>query len=533
MLHIGRTERSYTVAFLIFYLMSAVVSILVQLTDVITGLSSVMYCFFVIAWGASVFLRIVHKRIRRDVIAIAFFLFGLFAVRICRYFLFLDTPVIDRCLWYLYYIPYIAMPMLTLDAAYCVGKGEGTEPPVTVKVLWAVAILLMAGVLTNDLHHFLLSFGDMKDLSGTSRYNWLYFLVVAWSTAATLGAFLLLIKRCRLSQSRKYWYIPVVTSLVGAALIVVYYAIGGSPQIGGIRLYYIQEVFVLLFVGLWEGCIKIGLIPSNTGYSELFERSHIDALLQNADGRTVYRSKGHADTAGSDNLLVRRQPIKGGWVVWREDISAIERINEDLEEATERIEEENDLIEEENRLTAEKVRYETQNRLYDNIAAHTHSQLVEIDEALSGTDEFDLRMKFCLLLGTYVKRCSNLMLIADTTKKIPVYELALSIKESFEYMGFLDIDCELIGGEEGDLPSEQIIAAYDLFEKAIESVLDRVSACLVRLLPSEGAVMTIDMDSICPDPKGLITVPPGLKISAYVEDETQRIALSVGGADDE
>ena len=54
MLHISRTERNFTIAFLIFYVLAAVMSILVQLTDYITGLSSVMYSFFIIGWGASV-----------------------------------------------------------------------------------------------------------------------------------------------------------------------------------------------------------------------------------------------------------------------------------------------------------------------------------------------------------------------------------------------------------------------------------------------------------------------------------------------
>ncbi|MDO4863605.1 MAG: hypothetical protein Q4A05_05485, partial [Ruminococcus sp.] len=271
MLRIGKTEQNYSIAFLLFYLFAAVMNILMQFTVSLTGFSAVLYSFFIITWGASIFLRIVHRRIRRDVIAIASFLFGLFIVRICRYFLFEHSLTIDRYMWYFYYIPYIAMPMLTLDAASCVGKDERTKIPAIVKVLWTVAILLMLGVLTNDIHHFLLRFGDMNDYSGTVEYNWLYYIVVAWIATATLGSFILLMKRCRLSQCRKYWYIPVITSAVGVALILLYYAIGGSPQIGGIRLYYIQEVYVLLFAGLWESYIRIGLIPSNTGYNELFE----------------------------------------------------------------------------------------------------------------------------------------------------------------------------------------------------------------------------------------------------------------------
>lgn len=279
MLHISKVERNFTIAFLIFYALAAVTSILVQLTDRFVGLSSVMYGFFIIGWGASIFLRIVHKRIRLDIIAISVFLFGLFIVRICRYFLFVHSLTIDRYLWYLYYIPYIMMPMLTLEAASCVGKSERMKTPSAVKVLWVAALLLVAGVLSNDLHHFLLRFDNMDDYSGTVDYNWLYYIVVIWVFAVTVGAFILLIKRCRLSQCRKFWYIPVITSAVSAALILLYYAIGGSPEIGGIKLYYIQEVYILLFAGMWEGFIKIGLIPSNTGYSELFELSHINAFL--------------------------------------------------------------------------------------------------------------------------------------------------------------------------------------------------------------------------------------------------------------
>ncbi|MDO4863604.1 MAG: hypothetical protein Q4A05_05480, partial [Ruminococcus sp.] len=250
---------------------------------------------------------------------------------------------------------------------------------------------------------------------------------------------------------------------------------------------------------------------------------------QNVDGETVYHSKGYTDTSDNDDFLVRKHQIKGGWVVWSEDISAVNRINSELEEATERIEEENDLIEEENRFTAEKVRYETQNRLYDNIAEHTHSQLVEIDEALVDTDEFDLRMKFCLLLGTYVKRCSNLMLVADHSPDISTDELYLSINESFENMGAFGIDYELRRDGETKLPAAQIIAAYDLFEAVVELVLDSVSACSIHIMPSEHTLMTAETDCVIPDIDRLSVNSPELELSSFVEDDIQHIILSIGG----
>ena len=180
MLRPGQTGHSDSTVFLLLFLFAAVMNILVQLSVSLSGLPAVVYCFLLIAWGAYVYLRIVHRRIRLDVIAITCFLIGLFIVRLCRYFLFRHSLTIDRYMWYLYYIPYITMPMLTLDAASCVGKSERTKMPIIIGVLWTAAVLLMLGVLTNDLHHFLLRFGDMHDYSGTVMYNWLYVLVAVW-----------------------------------------------------------------------------------------------------------------------------------------------------------------------------------------------------------------------------------------------------------------------------------------------------------------------------------------------------------------
>ncbi|MBR1392913.1 MAG: hypothetical protein IJ561_03655 [Ruminococcus sp.] len=173
--------------------------------------------------------------------------------------------------------------------------------------------------------------------------------------------------------------------------------------------------------------------------------------------------------------------------------------------------------------------YETQNKLYDNIASHTHQQLVEIDDALNGSGEFDLRMKFCLLLGTYVKRCSNLMLTADKNKLVSTDELYLSISESFENMGFLGVDCEVIRAASKMLPPALLIAAYDLFEAVIETVLDTVCAFSVRIMPSENVLMTIETDSLSPDVERLRVSLPQLRLSSFVEDDIRHLTLSIGG----
>ncbi|MCR5730006.1 MAG: hypothetical protein K6G20_06610 [Ruminococcus sp.] len=358
----------------------------------------------------------------------------LFMVRICRYSIFMQSSLGEKWLWYLYYVPYIALPMLSLSAASWSGKSENYRIPMIIKIGWGIAGLLMAGILTNDLHHAALIFTFRADGSLQADYNWLYYVIFIWDFSITLSSYILLIIRCRLSQCRKNWYIPVIPSSVAFVLIILYYAVGGAPTVFGIKLYNIQEVYLLLFIGLWEECISIGLISSNTGYSRLFEQTYINAEIKSADGKTVYRSGDYSDTEDDADYRIKEFSIKGGSVTWREDISAVNRINEDIEDATEQIEEENVLIEEENRIYAEKARYETRNRLYDRIAKHTHTQLVKIDDILHGNTETELRMKLCMLFGTYVKRCSNLMLIAADNRTASSKELYLAVSESIEAM---------------------------------------------------------------------------------------------------
>ena len=283
-----------------------------------------------------------------------------------------------------------------------------------------------------------------------------------------------------------------------------------------------------MYMGLWEGCIRIGLIPSNTGYNRLFEITYINAKMESADGKTVYHSIDYSDTEGNVDYSRKTYTIKGGSVTWSEDISALNRLNHDIEDVTELIEGENDLIEAENKFIAEKITSETQNRLYDKIAQHTHPQLVKIDEIMNGSDELENKIERCLLLGTYVKRCSNLMLAADNSRTLPTKELYLSIKESIEQMGFLGIVCELSVGEMKELSPGKIITAYDVFEAVIESVMDKASALFVKICPDETVLLAIETDHEVDTDK--ITIRnPYLKLTSYTEDDIQHIVLVIGG----
>lgn len=532
MYNADNSERNYSAYFITAFFAAFMIDIISRITvafEHIYSPATIMYCLIIIAWMVAAANRIVHKPIRQHLVAIGAFLLMLFIVRICRYSIFMRSSLADKWLWYLFYVPFIVLPMLSLSAASWSGKSENYKIPTIIKACWSITGLIMAGMLTNDLHHAALSFTVKADGSLQAGHNWLYYVIFAWSIIITLSSYILLIKRCRLSQCRKNWYVPVIPSAAAFVLIIIYYAVGGAPIVAGVKLYNIQEVYLLLFIGLWEGSIRIGLITSNTGYNKLFERTHINAEIKSADGKTVYRSSDWSDTEGDPDYSRKTYAIRGGSVTWSEDISVLNRINSDIEDVTEQVEEENVLIEEENRLYAEKARYETRNRLYDRIAEHTHPQLVKIDDILHGDSETELRMKLCMLFGTYVKRCSNLMLIAADNRTASSKELHLAISESIDCLKALGVDCELVNSGPRNIPSVMLVDAYDVFEAAVETALDNASAFSVNILPSENVLLTVETDSVMKFSENIGHELHGTKLDVFTEDEIQHIVLSMGG----
>ena len=166
MLHTIATEYKYSAAFIIAFFTAYISSIIIQfgiLRLYIEYLPSMLYCFIAVAWAASIVQRIAHKPIRRYIIAIALMLLLLFTLRICRYVLFMRSPVINRYLWYLYYIPFIAMPMLSLSAAHCVGRDSRAKLSLPLKAAWVITVILIIMILTNDLHHLALTSSVRED----------------------------------------------------------------------------------------------------------------------------------------------------------------------------------------------------------------------------------------------------------------------------------------------------------------------------------------------------------------------------------
>ena len=452
--------------------------------------SVLFWCGISMAWLMSMRQRVLHRDIRNWLTAGVLALILLFFLRICRYELQGEILVLSKWLWYAYYVPITGLPLITFCAAWCVGKEESrvlkdSRTNILLAGGWIVCILLAAGILTNDLHG---SFAVITSHNGeefTYHLNWLYYVVIGWYVLWMLFSFLLLIGKCRSSDCRRKWYIPVLAICPGVFLSMWYLACGSSsPELFGLRLYNIQETYVILFVGLWESFLRIGLIPANTGYEQIFAQSPLHADITDKDGRVVWNS---AETDGfqggkrdarrgepDQDHILHTYPIRGGSVRWLEDIFGINTANRKLADAIEYLKEEQSLLDEENRVRAERASYIVRPQLDEALSLLADENVQE--------DEFVRRLSTSMLLCVYVKRRVNLVLLAANSEELPVRELVFAIREMVEYLGYAGIPAYVEAeGYDHTLPAERLILTYDFLEELIETALSDLSALLINV----------------------------------------------------
>ena len=448
-------------------------------------LTNLIYIGLAMAWGFSISRRTLHRDDRRWLLlGCAMAVLWLF-LRAVKYRFFSDDAI-TRHLWYLYYVPQILAPLFSLFAALQLGRREGDALSRKWYLLFIPAVLLIGGVLTNDLHQLVFrAVPGAATLEADYTHGWMYYLAMTWIVGLLLATGIIVYRKCRVSESRRYAWIPLCVFLGGFALCALSFA-------NIYTFHKMPECFCLTFAAFWESCLQVGLIPTNGYYRYFFSESTVAAQIVNGRGEPVYRAKNapnltpdQLEAAACESILLNADtrlqsaPVQDGRVYWLEDISKINRIQAQLAEINAQLSEENELIQAENELKRQRAQIEEQNRLMDAMLSLVQPQLLAINRLLS--DKSAQSLKHICILGAYVKRRVNLALICDKKMVVPVDELAHCIRESLTYLTQYGAVCALHQEGRGSVSSREAQTAYDFFEDCLEAALPSLSALMVRL----------------------------------------------------
>ena len=462
----------------------------------VSHLRSGIYVFLFSVWCYSLWIRIVQTQARRYLLAISVLMVLWILLRSIKYSI--ENTDAERWLWYFYYFPMLFIPMLSVFVSRSLGKGEDFRLPRWTKILYVPTLLLLLLVLTNDLHQQVFSFPSGVLSDREYRYEGGYFLVLGWEALCAGFAFLSMAKNCRIPRSRRIRWLPLVPLALSLAYACAYvkkvywvWVLAGDMTVSQ----------CLIFASILECCIQCGLIQSNLGYDELFEATSLPVQITDQAFCSQYVSVAmrgalppnelrqmRVDTIHlGDDTLLKRHRLRSGWVFWKEDISALNQIRKELELTRDELRDTGDVLAAENAQRARWLKLTEENRLYDMMEAQTARQIAMLRDLLAElqrTEDSDRAIRLLgqiIIIGTYIKRRSNLIFVGVQRGAISVQELRLCLNESSENISVYGADCKTIVKGEGQLTVEQATQIYDLFEAVVEMGLESLRALLTSI----------------------------------------------------
>lgn len=189
------------------------------------------------------------------------------------------------------------------------------------------------------------------------------------------------------------------------------------------------------------------------------------------------------------NTILHTKPVKAGYVLWQDDVTEICDMITWLQETQRQLDRQNALLQAELKLKEQQAQTEEKNRLYDRIAQEVAPQIQKMEALLAqAADPLQVRgsmAKICVV-GSYVKRRANLLLLSEENRRIHARELEYCIRESLDNLQLASVSTMLESRCEDDLLLEHVIAAYDFYESLVEGLLDQITAMMVRLSCQNG-----------------------------------------------
>ena len=507
---------------------------------ILTILRSVIHIALVSLWCSSVYYRVVNKQVRNLLLVVgALMLFWILSKTIKIEFFPNITDVAIRYMWYGYYIPMILIPLIGIFITMYIGKPYNYKKPSWTYLFYIPALILLVGIFTNDLHNWAFTFPNgIENFNDDYSYGVLFWITATWFSGLGILFVVLLIRKSKLPGSKKMQKVPLYIICVAIVFWILY-----ATEVIDADLTIID---CLIIIALLESAMQTGLIPINTNYREIFESTTIPVAIIDNGYATKYRSGGATSFSKEDmlatatgvvsmgNKILSSSPIRGGRVVWQDDVEELNQQRLELDEIHESLAEEGTLIQAENEIKEKQAQADEKSLLYDKVAREVSTQLTKVLGLLSIAENGKATKKILAqiaIIGTYIKRCGNLILLNNENELVSASELASAFRESTDNLKLLGISSAFDVIVDGEIPLCDALKAYDLYEEIIEALLEDLSAVFVRLKVLHGGVkLTLELGAktqISMDRLGFIAVSD--EVNVELDDEDIFVTLTLGG----
>lgn len=446
-----------------------------------------------IFWTGTVSQRILRRDIRRTAVLVGWLVVGWSLLRLLKYQMF-EICLLTRLCWYGYYVFQLALPLAMLRLADIVDKPENAKR--LLRPIWwpmAAYILSVLLVFTNDLHQLVFRFDLSGDWSHNYQYGPGYFVVLLISLVFLLAAIVLLFRKSRHSRYLGARVFPVL--FIAAILSYIMGYLFNIPLFRDSDYTITICVLAMLF---FESFLHTGMIPVNVRYGPLFAAAPLNLQLLDEEGQTVLAANGASPIPKSvwrrlradmsrpllrdRDTLLHAAPIRGGMVVWQEDISALNRVRQEIQTSSARLEAANALLREESEAKRRLLAAEAKAELYDELEREIPrrvSVLARLIQSLPQAEDHQRQTAYITLCLCHIKRRYNLFFLTRQSEPVLGDELGIYLDELAELAGYAGVKVLVRCGLHSQMAVRTASLCYDFcFESLSWAVRENCSTML-------------------------------------------------------
>lgn len=464
----------------------------------VNHIRTALYLLLFTLWGFSLDRRIIQRQTLHCLRLTAALMLLWLILRTLKYSVVTDLTA-GRYIWYLYYLPMLFLPLLWVYIALSMGKSEDYRLSRKSSILSIVPAVLFLLVITNDLHQQVFAFKSGVPglpVSGTYSYRPLYFICLGWMVVCMAFSLVCLFRKSRIPSGEGKRITPFV---LGCATLL--YGILYLSGIPAVRWWFgdMNVMFCLLYAAIYESCIRCRMIPSNTGYVELFEATTLAACIADRSGRIVLRSCAAGEDmtcpqegqriVRPDGMRISSAPISGGYAVWQDNVRQLAELRTRLNVNKEEMERNKKKLKDAYLVQKSLHELTEKNRIYNELEAKHSRQTAQMRQMLARCEKSEPAerrrlLKKVLLLGTYIKRSANLYFLSSEYQWLPQQELRLTVDEAVRALTACGTECGVIYRTTGPMRTSEVVRLFELLEIVAETTVDDLRSLFISISDS-------------------------------------------------
>ena len=504
----------------------------------VNHIRTALYLLLFALWGFALDRRIIQRQTLHCLRLTAALMLLWLILRTLKYSV-VTGPAAGRYIWYLYYLPMLFLPLLWVYIALSMGKSEDYRLSRGTGMLSIIPAALFLLVITNDLHQQVFAFKSGVPglpVSGTYSYRPLYFICLGWMVVCMAFSLVCLFRKSRIPSGEGKRITPFV---LGCAMLL--YGILYLSGIPAVRWWFgdMNVMFCLLYAAIYESCIRCRMIPSNTGYVELFEASTLAACIADRSGRIVLRSRAAGEDmtcpqegqriVRPDGMRISSAPISGGYAVWQDNVRQLAELRTRLNANKEEMERNKKKLKDAYLVQKSLHELTEKNRIYNELEAKHSRQTAQMRQMLARCEKSEPAerrslLKKVLLLGTYIKRSANLYFLCSEYQWLPQQELRLTVDEAVRALTACGTECGVIYRTTEPMRASEVVRLFNLLEIVAETTVDDLRSLFISVSDS-----AMDLSVECAADLSVIASP---EVTVRREDGLWLVRTGIRGRED-